>query len=154
MAQDELNTIFGEEVSKYADKKYSYADELIEKVETEYKNMGAATTTRQSEKKDLTKKLATLTAQLKKIKNSKNVRVASSNSSGLSAKRLAIKKEIEKTKDRLYEIEIEEKGADIGSVDVTNSGSGATASPLIPGLDSIPRYEQVGEAIFKGISFD
>ena len=110
----ELETIFAAEAKKYV--KQTYAEEAIEKVEQEYKNMGTNNESRNDEKTRLNKKLAELTTRLRKIKNPKNVRVAAGASSSMASKRMTIKTEIEQIKDRLYEIQVEEKGSSMDSV--------------------------------------
>jgi len=106
----ELEAIFAAEAKKYT--KQTYAEEAIDKAELEYKSMGSATETRVTEKEKLNAELKQLNTKLRSTKNVRNVRVASSNSSNMSSIRMTIKKRIEAIKDRLYDIEIEEKGGD------------------------------------------
>lgn len=104
-----------EDLAKSRDEKpYDYAESIIAKIEDEYKNMPSVDVERKKEREGLIKKITELTKSLNKCKNVKNHRKTQINQT-LAEKRKKIKTEIEKVKDALHQISVEEKGANVSS---------------------------------------
>lgn len=93
---------------------YDYGQKVIDEIENEYKGLGTAKVEREREKAKITDQLKTLQVKLRKMKNVKNHRKANINAD-IASKRKAIKIQIESLKDRLYDINEEEKGAEVTS---------------------------------------
>jgi len=88
----------------------SYGDRILAEIEDEFKGMKSASLEREKEKNELLDRLNSLKTKLKKTKNIKGVSHSNLNV-GISKKRGLIKKEISDVKDKLTEIEMEEKGS-------------------------------------------
>jgi predicted nuclease with TOPRIM domain len=100
----------------------SYGDRILAEIEEEFKGMKNAITEREKEKATLLERLKSLTSKLKKTKNIKGVSHSDLNVER-SKKRGLIRKEINDVKDRLAEIEMEEKGSKTSSADLLQSQS-------------------------------
>jgi chromosome segregation ATPase len=115
-----FNDMFREVERSHSEKPYSYADQVMENIEKEYKQPQQELNEREKEKKALHLKMGELKRRLRQSKNIRNVSKASINQT-LAQKRQQIRAEMEKIKDRLYQIEIEEKGMGVSSKDLTDS---------------------------------
>lgn len=102
-------------------KELSFGEKMLNKIEEEFKReikegdaAEAALLDRETERKKLLERVTELEIKLKKVKHIKNFRLAKANTS-VAEKRKTMRAEIEKIKDRLYEIEIEAKGEAVTS---------------------------------------
>ena len=94
--------------------KESYADKVIRDIENEYKGIGTARMERQKEKKELQDRLKETTKKLKNVKNVKNHKLVNINAKAAELRK-KLREEIKEIKDRLYDIDIEEKGSEVSS---------------------------------------
>jgi len=92
----------------------TYADRIVEEVKAEFEGRATAFKEREDEKRTLTERLTQLKAKLNKTKNVKNTSKIALNAE-IAKKRGVMRKEIEEIKDRLYNIELEEKGSSMTS---------------------------------------
>ena len=115
----EVDDLFRNIEDEHYPKPYNYAEQVLEKIETEYRQPKIELDEREKEKKELGQKLEELKKKLNKTKNVKNTRKTAINKTQ-SNKRRVLKAEIEKVKDKLYQIGIEEQGSNITSSDLVN----------------------------------
>lgn len=113
--RSKMDELFESAMSEKDDKlKYSIAERIEEEVRTELHDIATANKEREEEKRSLVDKLAQLKIRLNKTKNVKNPSKITLNAE-ISKKRAVLRKEIEEIKDKLYNIELEEKGSNITS---------------------------------------
>ena len=118
--REEMDDLFDEIDRNLTEKPYDYAEQVMEKIENDYRQPGIEVNEREKEKAELKLKLGELKRKLHQSKNIKNVRKTEINKA-LADKRKQIKAEMEILKDRLYQIDIEEKGADVSSQKLVDS---------------------------------
>jgi chromosome segregation ATPase len=102
------------------DKPYDHSETVVERIEAEYRQIPDAIRERELEKSTLTKEMETLKRKIKSTKNVRNHRMVVANTAKSTARK-EMKDRIEKIKDRLYEIELEEKGSGITSQNMVDA---------------------------------
>lgn len=117
---DEFSDIFEDLQDQLVEKPYDYAEEVMKSIESEYKAPQKALSERDQEKRDLSLKLGELKKKLNQTRNVRNPKKVAINQS-LSEKRKGLKADIEKIKDRLHQIELEEKGSGVTSKTLTDA---------------------------------
>ena len=98
----------------------TYADRIVEEVKAEFEGRATIIKEREDEKRTLSERLVQLKARLNKTKNVKNPSKIALNAE-IAKKRAAMRKEIEEIKDKLYNIELEEKGSSMTSENIVNA---------------------------------
>lgn len=102
------------------DKPYDHSETVVERIEAEYRQIPDAIRERELEKSTLTREMETLKRKIKSTKNVRNHRMVVANTAKSTARK-EMKDRIEKIKDRLYEIELEEKGSNITSQNMVDA---------------------------------
>lgn len=97
-----------------------YGQKVMDAIENEYKNLPNVDTERKVEKALLEKQMKELTIKLRKTKNTKNHRRVIQNTAA-ATKRKEIKAKIEELKDQIYNIDLEDKGSNITSTNLTDA---------------------------------
>lgn len=115
--EDELTML----LNQGSEKRPSYADQVVQNIEAEFKGIRTATKEREEEKLSLQQKHAALKSKLGKMKNIRNPNKVALNTE-ISKKRALIRKEMEDIKERLAVIETEEQGSSITSQKLTSAG--------------------------------
>lgn len=117
--EGEFDNLFQMAKKESTDKPYNYADEIMESLEKEYLLPQTMMNEREMEKKELNLKMGTLKRKLHQNKNIKNSRSPANRTRADNRKK--IREKIERIKDRLYEIQLEEQGSNISSKDLTGT---------------------------------
>jgi hypothetical protein len=118
--RDEVDELFDEVEEAYTEKPYSYAEEVVNSIEQTYRQPKEIANERDREKNELTLKIGELKKKLNQTRNVRNPRKTSINQS-LADKRKKLRAEIETIKDRLYQIDVEEKGSGMTSKDLVDA---------------------------------
>lgn len=126
--EDTLNDVFRElddsiHVPTDGTEDYDYANEVVASAEAEFRGIINAEKERLKEKSALEEKLKLLRSSLKKAKNVKNHRKVDINKK-IAEHRKSLKAQISLAKDRLYELELEEKGSNVNAADLANASLG------------------------------
>jgi hypothetical protein len=99
---------------------YDHGEEVLKNLEQSYKGEIGVHEQRQKEKEMLEKELKETKTKLKKAKNVKNHKKTEVNTR-IAAKRKLYKGRITEIKDKLYNIDLEEKGSKISSSDLVDT---------------------------------
>lgn len=120
MEPSDVDDMFKEIEDEYTEKPYSYAEEVMKNIEQEYRQPQMVLSEREKEKADLNLKIGSLKRRLHQLKNVKNPRKTAINQT-MSERRKLVKDEIERAKDRLHQIDMEEKGSEVTSKNLVDS---------------------------------
>jgi hypothetical protein len=102
------------------EKSYDHGEKILKSLEQEYKGELNTNEQRKNEKLALEKELKETLKKLKNAKNVKNHRKTEINAK-ISARRKLYKQRITELKDKLYNIDLEEKGSEIASSDLVDT---------------------------------
>lgn len=127
MTDEDLSNIFNAESENYLpeqevpnDIDYDYGQKVMAEIESEYRGLGSIKAEREKDRAKLNEKIRRLQHKLRTLKNVRNHRLININKD-MASKRKAIKAEIERLKDLLYNIDEEENGASVTSEKLVES---------------------------------